>query len=87
MKFFQMLVFTAVMFSNIRWQWIQNGYAATLGAAIATYYATFILVKAIEVGWFGQRALRRLRTMEAHLVADSGQHSSDLAMSRRALHG
>lgn len=43
MKLFQMAVFTAVLFGNIHFGWIRNGYAATLGAAIVTWYATFIL--------------------------------------------
>lgn len=84
MKIFQMLVFTAVLFSNIHWQWINNSYAATLGAAIVTYYATVILIKAIEAGWLGPRALRRLRTMEAAQVSVSAQHNSGLEASRRA---
>lgn len=84
MKIFQMVVFTAVMFGNIHFEWIKNGYAATLGAAIMTYYATLILIKAIEGGYLGQRASRRLRTMEARRAADSAGHNSGSVVSRRA---
>ena len=84
MKLFQMLVFTAVMFSNIRWQWINNSYAATLGAAIVTYYATTLLVKAIEAGYLGQRASQRLAMMAERVERDSAVHSSGSATSRRA---
>ena len=48
MKLFQMLVFTAVMFSNIRWQWTPNGYLASLIGVAASFLATVVLIKAIE---------------------------------------
>ena len=84
MKLFQMLVFTAVMFSNIRWQWVHNSYAAALGAAIVTYYATTLLVKAIEAGYLGQRASQRLRMTVERLERSAVLRNSGSATSRRA---
>lgn len=75
MKLFQIVVFTAVMFGNIHWQWIKNGYAATLGAAIFTYYVTVLLVKAIEAGYLGPRARLRLVQRATRLGLDSAARS------------
>lgn len=44
MKLFQMLVFTLVLFSNVRWQWTPNGYLASMIAAGVTFAATWLLV-------------------------------------------
>jgi hypothetical protein len=49
MKLFQTLVFMAVMFSNIRWQWTPNGYVASLLGGLAAFFATVLLV------WCGER--------------------------------
>lgn len=54
MKLFQMLIFTATMFSNIRWQWTPNGYLASLVAIGVTFAATCALL------WVGNR-LRQLK--------------------------
>ena len=84
MKLFQMVVFTLVLFSNVRWQWIDNSYAASLGAAIVTYYATLIAVRAIEAGFLGRRAAQRLARMVAGPAVAAAADNTGLAMSRRA---
>ena len=61
MKLFQIFVFTAVLFANVHWRWIDNGYAAALGAAIVTYCATLIVIRAVEAGFLGRRAAQRER--------------------------
>jgi hypothetical protein len=58
MKLFQMLIFTAVMFSNVHWQWTPNGYLASLIGAGVTYVAT------VAVVWLSD-ALRGLRLRKA----------------------
>lgn len=52
MKLFQMLVFTAVLFSNIHWQWTPNGYLASLIGIAVTFAATCLLV------WIGELIAR-----------------------------
>jgi hypothetical protein len=81
MRLFQMIVFIAVLFGNIHFEWIKNGYAATLGAAIVTYYGTLLLVKAIEAGFLGQRASRRLSRTVSRLERDLAARNSGLAKS------
>lgn len=84
MKLFQMVIFTLVLFSNVRWHWIDNSYAATLGAAIVAYYATLILVRTIEAGFLGRTASLRLARTAARLERQSVARNSGLAASRRA---
>lgn len=69
MKFFQMLVFTAVMFSNIHWQWTPNGYVASLLGIGAAFCATWLLLRISSLyAWLrgphqriNQRGARRSR--------------------------
>jgi uncharacterized membrane protein len=58
MKLFQMLVFTAVMFSNIHWQWTPNGYLASLISIGVTFIATVSLLWIIDVS---RRAARYIK--------------------------
>lgn len=57
MKLFQMLVFTAVAFSNIRWQWTPNGYLASMIGGGVAYLATLAVVSVGDL-------LRRLKRPE-----------------------
>lgn len=76
MKLFQTVVFTLVLFSNVRWQWINNSYAASLAAAIVTYYATLMAVRAIEAGCLGRQARLRLARTVERLDAELAQRSA-----------
>ena len=42
-KLLQISVFSAVLFSNVAWQWTPNGYAAALVALMATIFATALV--------------------------------------------
>lgn len=81
MKLFQIVVFTAVLFGNIHFEWIKNGYAASLGAAIAAYYATLILVTVVGAarGWGRDRAgspsLQRQDRQAMRQLSERAAHS------------
>lgn len=44
MKLFQTLIFVAVLFSNIHWQWTPNGYVASLIGFGVKFFVTYALV-------------------------------------------
>ena len=67
MKFFQMIVFTAVLFSNVRWPWTPNAYLASIIAAAVTFCATWLAV------WAGD-ALRWLRRIDVQPRGGRRQH-------------
>jgi hypothetical protein len=54
-KFIQFTVFTAVIFSNIRYEWTPNGYAASIVALLAVLFVSAIPVMVSDLA----RLLRR----------------------------
>ena len=86
MKLFQMVVFTLVLFSNVRWKWTPNGYLASLIAMGATFLATVFVIKVVEtVRWLvGLRAMPRSDRSGRERRAERAVGNSDLVKSRRA---
>lgn len=75
MKIFQMLVFTAVLFSNVHWQWTPNGYLASLIGGGVTYVATLAVV------WISD-GLRRLRLQRAKMRPAVGRRGQQRLRQR-----
>lgn len=70
MKLFQMAVFTAVLFSNVRWPWTPNAYLASIIAGAAAFGATWLAI------WTGA-GLRWLRRVDVQPRGGRGQHRVD----------
>lgn len=74
---FQLLIFIAVMFANIHWQWTPNGYLASLIGIGTAFATTWLLLKLLD----GLRLLsdaRRLRRAKQQRPAERFIHRDAL---------
>lgn len=71
-------IFMAVVASNIRWEWTDNGYAAALIGAVCAYTASALILKLIDPERSGLLGLRL-----SHLGAGQQGGNQRLTQSNR----